>query len=199
MISRFENNLLGSREVKGLYSEESGGKELDGKGSSLELRPRERGGLKDQSEWNSNSRVLGKIMPMVVYNFSGIPYPTTGQGNTQGGVPNGNNQVRGGPENGGQKNQWKGQQGQNQQGNNWKQQGPTGQRKQGPIICYGCGQPGHFKRQCPFTQRGGTGQQNQGNWVPYQNQQPQGCLSAGGRNSKLNRDAQRTKAGQASM
>ena len=50
MISRFENNLLGSREVKGLYSEESGGKELDGKGSSLELRPRERGGSKDQSD-----------------------------------------------------------------------------------------------------------------------------------------------------
>ena len=42
MISRFENNLLGSREVEGLYSEESGEKELDGKGSSLELRPRER-------------------------------------------------------------------------------------------------------------------------------------------------------------
>ena len=53
MISRFENNLLGSREVKGLYSEESGGKELDGKGSSLELRPRERGGSKDQSEIDS--------------------------------------------------------------------------------------------------------------------------------------------------
>ena len=35
-------SLLGSREVEGLYSEESGEKELDGKGSSLELRPRER-------------------------------------------------------------------------------------------------------------------------------------------------------------
>ena len=42
MISGFENNLLGSREVEGLYSEESGEKELGGKGSSLELRPSER-------------------------------------------------------------------------------------------------------------------------------------------------------------
>ena len=42
MISGFEKNLLGSREVEGLYSEESGEKELGGKGSSLELRPRER-------------------------------------------------------------------------------------------------------------------------------------------------------------
>ena len=48
-ISGFEKNLLGSREVEGLYSEESGEKELGGKGSSLELRPRE-GGSKDQSE-----------------------------------------------------------------------------------------------------------------------------------------------------
>ena len=98
-----------------------------------------------ESPLSGTGRSLTETRPMVVYNFSGIPYPTTGQGNTQGGVPNGNNQVRGGPGNGGQKNQWKGQQGQNQQGNNWKQQGPTGQRKQGPIICYGCGQPGHLR------------------------------------------------------
>ena len=42
MISGFEKNLLGNRGVEGLYSEESGEKELGGKGSSLELRPRER-------------------------------------------------------------------------------------------------------------------------------------------------------------
>ena len=93
--------------------------------------------------------------PTVVYNFSGIPHPTMVQGNAQGGLPNSNNQTRGGPGNGGQKNQWKGQQGQNQQGNNWKQQGPSGQQRQGPIICYGCGQPGHIKRQCPFNQERG--------------------------------------------
>ena len=45
MISGFEKNLLGNRGVGGLYSEESGGKELSGKGSSLKLRPRERGRL----------------------------------------------------------------------------------------------------------------------------------------------------------
>ena len=37
MISGFEKNLLGSRGVEGLYSEESGEKELDGKGSSFWL------------------------------------------------------------------------------------------------------------------------------------------------------------------
>ena len=42
MISGFEKNLVGSRGVEGLYSEDSGEKELGGKGSSLELRPRER-------------------------------------------------------------------------------------------------------------------------------------------------------------
>ena len=42
MISGFEKNLLGNRGVGGLYSEESGGKELSRKESSLKLRP-ERG------------------------------------------------------------------------------------------------------------------------------------------------------------
>ena len=44
VISGFEKNLLGNRGVEGLYSEESGGKELGGKGSSLELCPRKREG-----------------------------------------------------------------------------------------------------------------------------------------------------------
>ena len=50
MISGFEKNLLGNRGVGGLYSEESGGKELSGKGSSLKLSPERGGGLKDQSD-----------------------------------------------------------------------------------------------------------------------------------------------------
>ena len=49
MISGFENNSLGSREVERLLLEESGGKALSGKGSSLELRPWLEGGSKDPS------------------------------------------------------------------------------------------------------------------------------------------------------
>ena len=50
VISGFEKNALERREVEGLHSEESGGKELSGKRSSLKLHPPERGGgLKDQN------------------------------------------------------------------------------------------------------------------------------------------------------
>ena len=38
MISGFEKKTLGSREVEHLHSEESGGKGLNGKGSSLKLQ-----------------------------------------------------------------------------------------------------------------------------------------------------------------
>ena len=79
-------------------------------------------------------RSLAETRLMVVYNFSGIPHLIMVQGNTPGGLPNSNNQMKGGPGNGGQRNQWKGQQGQNMQANNWKQQGPSGQQRQGPII-----------------------------------------------------------------
>ena len=48
MISGFENNSLGSREVERLLLEESGGKAHSGKESSLELHPLE-GGSKDLS------------------------------------------------------------------------------------------------------------------------------------------------------
>ena len=51
MYSGFEKNLLGNRGVGGLYSEESGEKELSGKGSSLKLRPRE-GERLEGSKWN---------------------------------------------------------------------------------------------------------------------------------------------------
>ena len=121
-------------------------------------------------------RSLAETQPTVVYNFPSIPHPIMVQGNTpgglpnsnnqmkggpgNGGLPNSNNQMKGGPGNGGQRNQWKGQQGQNMQANNWKQQGPSGQQRQGPIICYGCGQPGHIKRQCPHSQVGYTSQPN---------------------------------------
>ena len=50
VISGFEKNSLGSREVERLHSEESGGKALSGKGSSLELHPRLEGGSKDLSD-----------------------------------------------------------------------------------------------------------------------------------------------------
>ena len=50
MISGFETNSLGSREVELLHLVESGGKALSGKGSSLELRPRLEGGSKDLSD-----------------------------------------------------------------------------------------------------------------------------------------------------
>ena len=49
MISGFENNSLGSREVEHLLLDESGGKALSGKGSSLELHPRLEGGSNDPS------------------------------------------------------------------------------------------------------------------------------------------------------
>ena len=50
MISGFEKNALGRKEVEGFHSEESGGKELSKKESSLKPRPPERGGgLMDQS------------------------------------------------------------------------------------------------------------------------------------------------------
>ena len=45
LISGFKNNLLGNRGVGGLYSRESGGKELNRKGSILKLHHRERGRL----------------------------------------------------------------------------------------------------------------------------------------------------------
>ena len=106
-------------------------------------------------------RRLVETRPTVVYNFSGIPHPIMVQGNKPGGLPNSNNQMKGGPGNGGQRNQWKGQKGQNMQANNWKPQGPSGQQRQGPIICYGCGQPGHIKRQWPHNQVVYTSQPNQ--------------------------------------
>ncbi|XP_064191685.1 uncharacterized protein LOC135254971 isoform X1 [Anguilla rostrata] len=114
--------------------------------------------------------------PTVIYNFSGIPHPVAMQGNMKGGggAQPGGNQIGGGPGNGGQNNQWKGQQNQNNniQNRNWNQQGFPNQQRQGPIVCYGCGQEGHIKRRCPNAQ--GMYPGNQGTWVPNQPQQSQG-------------------------
>ena len=84
---------------------------------------------------------------------------------------------------GNKQNQNKGPQGQHknnqQQGSqgqykNNQQQGFQGQRR-GPLICYGCNQEGHTKRNCltnPFPS-----QQGQGNG--YQGRQDQGNYNQG--------------------
>ena len=77
----------------------------------------------------------------------------------------------GNPTNKNRQNQQQGSQGQNR---NNQQQGFQGQRR-GPLICYGCNQEGHMKRNCLTNPL--PSQQGQGNG--YQGRQDQGNYNQG--------------------
>lgn len=94
-------------------------------------------------------------MTSITYNISGVP-PTQNQGQPRGGQNWGQQQAQGGQTNkqgqsGDRRNQ--GNKGQNaggqRQGQQNQNQGQGRQAQGGPQVCWGCGQPGHNRRECP--------------------------------------------------